>query len=1082
MHPRLREITDLISKIPAPEFPLCFQKSGKLVICLVEFRIQPEIEWVMNAVMRIYKPEEIGIAMVYGTKNAEYVEKLFQNWDNMYLIKTEHENLNRGTYSVLLKQPQFYENLLNFSHVLIYQTDALIFRKIDDIYFEYDYIGAPWKLTNQCAKFPAGNGGFSLRNVKAMIAVCERYRHTPFEKGNRGNEDIFFCSQPQLKYPEFNSETHKAFSVEREYYPLPIGCHQLHLLQMTKPQWVEFAKNNIIGNLYERIKPAPLPCIENTKKKNEENKKEVTTSEITEIRELKLQEQRIGPFLVEFIDESKNKWEIDCSVPYEILFCVNENHMTQVKSYEIASQHRAIVHKKEKGCFYYFSDNYVYVCFKGFPNGGESHGDIHAPQGNSFGRCRELPKNGIIMLKAPYLDTPVLTKHVNIYEEDELKLEVPELVYVLFSGVGYCNQLFSLETAVYLANISKRALRLYIQHPLVHCGRPNKDFGVITDYISKDFNRHLEYGFSIHPFKCVPKCRRVHLTRTLSNSVFVDPDLTNVQTSKDRGEFVHSRTELDKNILENLFDLKVKRIKIDKSNASRCFTNFYTRTENYALMGQIANDMSKQIEPIENIFQSISKKLLPRNNYLAIHLRFGDYHKNVNKIVGANQSIEDNIEPWVMKYRKILVMTDRKDNPFFAKYKNKFIFTDDLITKEHTDILSEYFKRTEVAEFLIQKKICEYSDLFIGSQGSTVSNHIQYRNYINGKEYEKFTHMTCRNYDTKSLSLLRKTNHKYSWTQKNYLRGHPMAWSMFFDDNVHRKLYFNVDTWLDMADKKIVTRNEKIDTFDGKVLMIKTDLILDYIDQLLLIKVPFVLITLSNDNHCAQYLEFPFNQEEIIDKVDMLLNNSKLIKWFCKNPCIVHSKISPLPIGPKMQWNTTQFYGEDISTMNQTFYRYFMNPEKLFYGDSKKSLVYVNFTSGTSNNAFYKPFKGIRYECRKQLTKNGFEVSQSVPQLTKNGFEQYISDLSGYKFSASPPGKGIDTHRAWESLLVGTIPIMITSPLDVMFEDLPVVIVDDYENINDEFLNKKYEELKSRENYNFEKLYRGYWIDEIKNC
>ena len=39
----------------------------------------------------------------------------------------------------MLKQPKFWENFLNWSHILIYQTDALILRKIDDIYFNYNF-------------------------------------------------------------------------------------------------------------------------------------------------------------------------------------------------------------------------------------------------------------------------------------------------------------------------------------------------------------------------------------------------------------------------------------------------------------------------------------------------------------------------------------------------------------------------------------------------------------------------------------------------------------------------------------------------------------------------------------------------------------------------------------------------------------------------------------------------------------------------------------------------------------------------------------------------------------------------------
>ena len=1069
MHPRLKEITELISKIPSPELPLCFQKEGRLIICLVEFRIQPEIKWVMNAIMRIYKPEEIGVAMVYGTTNAEFVEDTFKDWQNMYLIKTEHSNLNRGTYSVLLKQPQFYEHFNKFSHVLIYQTDALLFRKIHDIYFEYDYIGAPWALNNQCTKYPAGNGGFSLRNVKAMISICERYRNTPFEEGHKGNEDIFFCSHPQLQYPEFNSDTHKAFAIERVYYPLPIGSHQLHLCQMTQPQWMEFVRNNIIHNLYEQVKPVELPCYDIIVEKSSNG----TKSKKTDIEELKLQEQKIGPFIVEFIDDSKHKWEVDSSVPYEILFCVNDDPKTQVKTHTIARQHRAVIHKKEKGCFYFFDEEFVYIGFKGFPNGGEANADIHAPWGNSFGRCRELPNNGVILLKAPYKDVPTLTKHENIYYEEDKTIETPELVYVLFTGVGYFNQLFSLETAIYLANRSKRALRLYISHPLVHCGGPNRNYGILLDYVEKTFERHLEHGFSVHAYKCVPKCRTIQLTQKLSNIVFVDPEFSDKTFVNERKEFCHSRTELDVGILDDLYNLEIKQIKIDKSNASRCFTNFYTTQENYELMGQIANDLSRQIPVIEEIYESITKTMIPRTNYLSIHLRFGDRHKNVQKIVGANQTIEDNLMPYVSKYGKVLVMTDRKDNPFFQQFKNKFIFTDELITEEHKLKLREHFKQTDVAEFLIQKKLCEYASQFIGSQGSTVSTHIQYRNYVNGRDYEKFTHMTSGNYDSSSLSLSRETNQKYSWNQKNYLRGHPMAWSMFFDDNVPRKLFCSVDAWFDIADRNVVKPNEDIENFSGKVLMIKTDLIVNYLDKLCRIKSPFVLITVSNDDHCAQYLHFPANDEVVKQKYDEFINNSKLIKWFCKNPSIVHDKIQPLPIGPKMQWYTTQFHGEADTIQYQVFNRYFMNPESQFYSNTKPNLVYVNFTAGTSNNPFYSKFKGIRYECRKDLNQNGFVQTPNVP------FEKYISDLSTYKFSASPPGRGIDTHRAWESLLVGTIPIMLTSPLDNMFNDLPVIIVEDYNTITEDFLKIKYEELLSRKDYNFSKLYKEFWQELI---
>ena len=44
------------------------------------------------------------------------------------------------------------------------------------------------------------------------------------------------------------------------------------------------------------------------------------------------------------------------------------------------------------------------------------------------------------------------------------------LVYRLHSGVGFINQVFSLETAIYLSTITQRHLHLIVAHPLAHCG------------------------------------------------------------------------------------------------------------------------------------------------------------------------------------------------------------------------------------------------------------------------------------------------------------------------------------------------------------------------------------------------------------------------------------------------------------------------------------------------------------------------------------------------------------------------------------------------------------------------------------
>ena len=62
--------------------------------------------------------------------------------------------------------------------------------------------------------------------------------------------------------------------------------------------------------------------------------------------------------------------------------------------------------------------------------------------------------------------------------------------------------------------------------------------------------------------------------------------------------------------------------------------------------------------------------------------------------------------------------------------------------------------------------------------------------------------------------------------------------------------------------------------------------------------------------------------------------------------------------------------------------------------------------------------------------------------------------------------------------MVGTIPIVLSSPLNSLYINLPVLVVENLEIITKEFLNKQYDEMIMK-NYEFEKLYSYYWKTEL---
>ena len=95
-------------------------------------------------------------------------------------------------------------------------------------------------------------------------------------------------------------------------------------------------------------------------------------------------------------------------------------------------------------------------------------------------------------------------------------------------------------------------------------------------------------------------------------------------------------------------------------------------------------------------------------------------------------------------------------------------------------------------------------------------------------------------------------------------------------------------------------------------------------------------------------------------------------------------------------------------------------------------------------------------------------------------YEGYLTDVASSAFEIAPRGIAWDTYRLWESLYIGTIPIVRTSPLDELYSGLPVLIIKDWKEVTDNFLRQKETEM-SNETYNFEKLSMEYWKSLINS-
>jgi hypothetical protein len=104
----------------------------------------------------------------------------------------------------------------------------------------------------------------------------------------------------------------------------------------------------------------------------------------------------------------------------------------------------------------------------------------------------------------------------------------------------------------------------------------------------------------------------------------------------------------------------------------------------------------------------------------------------------------------------------------------------------------------------------------------------------------------------------------------------------------------------------------------------------------------------------------------------------------------------------------------------------------------------------------------------------------------KSGIDplELYKDIARHKFVLAPHGVGLDCYRTYETLFLGSYPIVKTSSLDFIYKELPVLIVQKWEDVNLELIEKTYREFRAPENqkrFNYDQLYVDYWNNTFRS-
>lgn len=231
------------------------------------------------------------------------------------------------------------------------------------------------------------------------------------------------------------------------------------------------------------------------------------------------------------------------------------------------------------------------------------------------------------------------------------------------------------------------------------------------------------------------------------------------------------------------------------------------------------------------------------------------------------------------------------------------------------------------------------------------------------------------------------------------------------------------------------------------------------------VKKPFVLITAMEDTQVPKEIDGNFFQA--------IHSNPYFKHWFAINKTIPNDdKMTSIPYGLNY-WTITSgpYFGMNKQTIKEqnSLLNYIRQNSIHFSKRIPKCFCNFHFNLTDVRHDNYR--SRIREIVSQDLT---YFQPAELPR------DMMYELMSKYTFVISPFGHGFDCIRTFEALCLGCIVIMKKSFLNVIYEELPVLVVEEWSDISQELLTKTLEDFSTRQ-FNYEKLTMDYWINLVNS-
>ena len=274
-----------------------------------------------------------------------------------------------------------------------------------------------------------------------------------------------------------------------------------------------------------------------------------------------------------------------------------------------------------------------------------------------------------------------------------------------------------------------------------------------------------------------------------------------------------------------------------------------------------------------------------------------------------------------------------------------------------------------------------------------------------------------------------------------------------------------------ISDVQLIDVNDYKNISSGSLVYVVSSALKDWLKKIYptLLKEKVKVILITGDSIINSPLE---SSNLNINEFMQLKSQGIIYHWFCQNCDIEFPEyITPIPVGIDYHSiHKSRYWGEyRTHYILQDIYLNFIGRKSFEDFEKRKNNLFCDIHLNKNI------FKNKLLKDRNEFYVNSLNIEKTYYLKTKISRIDYWNKMRSAKFIGSPRGFGEDCHRTWEALSLGVVPIIKSSKLDVLFYNLPVIIIKSFNELNNELI-KNY---KLPNKLNLERITLEYWQNII---